>query len=559
VALLGGCAGEDPGPTAPPPPAAPAVAPWLVDVSRETGLDFAYDPGGTGELHLPEIMGSGVGLFDYDNDGDLDLYLTNGNHDMLAPEDPDGPSNRLLGQEADGRWTDVTEESGLGDRGYGMGMAIGDTDNDGDLDVYVTNLGPDRFYRNRGDGTFENATAAAGIEVDGWSSSAAFFDYDRDGFLDLYVVEYVDYDPDHKCYDNAGRPDYCGPKEFRPVHDVLLHNDGDGTFTDVSKRAGMSSIAAAGLGVVCEDLDRDGLPDIYVANDAYANQLWINQGDGTFVDKALLLGAAVNLHGQAEAGMGVIAADFDHDGRSDLFVTHLGIETNTLYRNLGGDRGFADSTGDTGLGPSSMPYTGFGTAAFDVELDGDLDIAVANGRVVRGEPYPNAGVPPPWDIFAEPNLFYLNDGRGRFTPGGPALDAFVSPVEISRGIAVGDIDRDGDVDLIVSNIESGARIYRNDSPRGGHWLRVRAVDPGARRAAIGAEITVTADAGTLVRTVTRGFSYQSSSEPVVTFGVGGAETVDVRVRWPDGLEEVFPAQGVDRELKLTRGTGQTDG
>ncbi|MDX1389992.1 MAG: CRTAC1 family protein, partial [Acidobacteriota bacterium] len=377
--------------------------------------------------------------------------------------------------------------------------------------------------------------------------------------LDLYVVQYVAYEPDHKCYDKAGRPDYCGPREFRPVHDVLLHNNGDGTFEDVSDAAGMAAIAAAGLGVVCEDFDRDGMPDIYVANDAYANQMWINQGDGTFVDKALVLGTAVNLHGQAEAGMGVITADFDNDAENDLFVTHLGVETNTLYRNLGENRGFTDATGETGLGPSSMPFTGFGTAAFDVEYDGDLDIAVANGRVTRGAPYPDAGVPPPWDIFAEPNLFYFNDGSGRFTSGAEPLATFLAPIEITRGIAIGDIDRDGDVDLVLSNIESRAREYRNDSPRAGHWLRVRAVDPRLRRDAIGAEISIVAEPGTLVRTVTCGFSYQSSSEPVASFGLGSTDTVDIRVRWPDGMEETFPAQGVDRELTLTRGTGHGDG
>ncbi|RME39595.1 MAG: CRTAC1 family protein, partial [Planctomycetota bacterium] len=453
-------------------------------------------------------------------------------------------------------YTDVTEESGLGDGGYGMGVAIGDYDNDGDTDVYVTNFGRNALYRNRGDGTFENVTDASGTGVTGWSCSATFLDYDRDGNLDLYVTRYVEFNPLKDCYDAAGRRDYCGPKAFPPVHDYLLHNNGNGTFTDVTSRAGIDSVSAAGLGVVADDFNNDGWIDIYVANDAYANQLWINRGDGTFEDEALLMGSAYNINGKAEAGMGVIAADFDNDLDPDLFMTHLGQETNTFYRNLGEQMGFCDVTGEAGLGTSSVPYTGFGTAAVDMELDGDLDLLVVNGRVVYGDPLPGALPPPPWNIYAEPNLFYLNDGTGRFTEAAGSAAAFCDPIEISRGLAVGDIDDDGDPDVLITNIQGPARLYRNDAPRRGHWLTVRGVDPRRKRDALGARVIVHAGDRSFMRTIRSGFSYLSASEPRAYFGLGRAEHIEwIEVWWPDGTRERFPGGAADRFITLTHGSG----
>ena len=534
---------------------------WLTEITSESGLDFVHESGATGALHTPEIMGAGAALWDFDNDGDLDVYLVNGNHTLPDARAAEGPTNRLYRQEADGRFTDVTAESGLGDSGYGMGVAIGDIDNDGLKDVYVSNYGPDRLYRNRGDGTFEDITEAAGIDVDGWSCSVAFFDYDRDGFLDLYVTQYVAYDPRERCYDRAGRLDYCGPKEFPPVSDVLLHNNGNPAapgFTDVSAKAGIASVAAAGLGVVCEDLNDDGWPDVYVANDAYANNLWLNQHDGTFRDAAVVMGAAYNLHGQPEAGMGVLAADLNNDTAPDLFVTHLRVETNTHYRNLGGGAGFADVTGETGLGASSMVFTGFGVAALDIELDGDLDLVVANGRVNRLDPLPGASVEPPWDLLAEPNLFYLNDGRGRFELLDGPVASFCSPIEITRGLVVGDVDSDGDLDLLITNIHGPVRLYRNDAPRRGHWLIVSAIDPRLRRDAVGARITVVSGGRRLVRTIASTSSYLSSCDPRAHFGLGSVDRVDrIEVRWPDGRQERFRGTEVDRRVRLLRGAGES--
>jgi hypothetical protein len=341
------------------------------------------------------------------------------------------------------------------------------------------------------------------------------------------------------------------------VHDVLLHNNGDGTLSDVAKHAGIARVVSAGLGVVCEDFNDDGWIDVYVANDLDANNLWINQGDGTFRDDALLLGAAYNMHGRAEAGMGVVAADFDNDGDFDLFMTHLGQETNTLYRNDGVAGVFVDVTGQCGLAVSSIPYTGFGTAAFDVELDGDLDIFVVNGRVQEQGVLAGSLLQAPFDRLAEPNLFYLNDGIGHFTLVEEPVASICQPLEISRGLAVGDIDADGDVDLVVSNIHSASRLYRNDTPRNGAWLMVRAVDPRLNRDAIGARVTVTCGDRRFSRTISRGFSYLSSSDARAHFGLGPARGIDaIDVRWPDGLLERFGGVPVNSAIVLGRGTGE---
>ncbi|MCH7813067.1 MAG: VCBS repeat-containing protein, partial [Planctomycetes bacterium] len=388
--------------------------PWFTEITESAGLDFRHVSGARGQRRFPEIMLSGAALFDYDNDGDLDIYLTNGSYSLEDESSAEQAVNRLFRQDADGRFTDVTLDAGLGDPGYGMGVAVGDVDNDGDRDVYVANLGPDKLYVNLGDGTFAEVSAQAGVQVDGWSSSVAFLDYDGDGFLDIYITRYVKYEPAVRCTDIVGRPDYCGPLSYTGVHDVLLHNNADGTFTDVSEPSGIARGVARGLGVVCEDFNDDGRPDIFVANDGDPNHLWINQGEGRFEESALFMGLALNANGVPEAGMGVVAADFHGGGRFDLFLTNMVRESNTLYRDLGPNKGFDDISGLSGHGGSSLIYTGFGIGAFDVELDGDLDLIVANGGVIRGQLRPSPDVKPPWDLYAEPNLFYLNDGSGVF-------------------------------------------------------------------------------------------------------------------------------------------------
>ena len=537
------------------------TAEWLREATADFGLGFVHESGATGELHLVEITGGGAALFDYDEDGDLDLYLVNSGPDPLDPDaDRSAAPNRLFRNDENRRLTDVTDASGLGDQGYGLGVAVGDIDNDGWADVYITNFGPDRLYRNLGGEKFTDISDRAGIRVGGWSSSAAFFDYDRDGDLDLFVAQYVRFDRAKQCFDWAGQPDYCGPLAYPPVPDVLLRNDGDGTFTDVSEAAGISSLAAAGLGVICEDFDEDGWPDVYVANDGYANHLWTNRPDGTFTDDALVLGAAYNLHGHAEAGMGVVCGDFDHNGTLDLFMTHLRRETNTLYSSLGAGRGFVDATGASGLGVSSTSLTGFGIAAFDIDLDGSLDIFVANGRVARADALPGVELAPPWDRYAEPNLLYRNDGQGRFRCISEYAPALCQRCETSRGVAVGDIDGDGDPDLVVTNIQGPARLFLNEAPRRGRSLLVEARDPRLRRHAIGARVTLHIGDSKQVRTVRRSGSYLTSNDPAVHFGVPEAAlarmaTASLEVHWPDGLRERFPLPEWDGRITLVRGTG----
>lgn len=525
------------------------------EVTDEVELDFSQEPGSEGDFLLPQIMGSGGAFLDYDDDGDLDIYLIQAGE--LPGSNRSNPlPNRLFRQEADGTFTDVTAESGLGDTGYGMGVAVGDIDNDGFVDIYVTNYGPDALYHNDGNGRFTDVTAGSPMSAEAWSASAVFCDYDRDGFLDLYVTHYVTYDPTNQCRNADGSLEYCSPQVFPGASDVLYHNNGDGTFRDVSLEAGIKGVSAPGLGVVCSDFNGDGLPDFYVANDGEANQLWQNRGNGKFVDGAILAGVALNAFGKAEAGMGVAAGDMDGDGDLDLFLTHLTHQTNTLYRN-DGDLGFQDWSAPAGLGVSSLSWTGFGTGFLDYDHDGDLDIAVVNGRVQRHPTVTGARLGRYWNPYAEPNLLLRNEGNGRFSDGCTLAETFCSQVEVSRGLAVGDADNDGDLDMLLTSTAGRARLFRNDAPKNGHWLIVRAFDPALGRDAYGAVVTVVADGKAYVREADPGFSYLSSNDPRAHFGISGADTIErIVVRWPDGANEIFPGVGFDQSIVLKKGRGQ---
>ena len=539
------------------PAAAAPPPPWFTDITPGSGIEKAVPASKPYWLmETPDVMNSGVALHDFDGDGDLDLYFTNCASYWRDAMQGKTQGNRYFRQEAGGKFVDATQASGLGNTSVGAGVAVADYDNDGDLDLFAANYDRDRLYRNRGNGTFEDVSKSLNIESDKWSCSAAFFDADNDGFLDLAINQYVDYDSTRLCKNPAGRRNFCGPKDFNPLSHLLLHNNGNGTFTDISKSSGLASSKGAALGVICEDFNQDHRQDIFVANDAYANNLWLNQGGGKFVDHALLLGCAFNALGQAEAGMGIVAADFDHDLDLDVFITHLRNETNIVFVNEG-KIGFDDGTARSGLGGPSMPFTGFGTAAFDVELDGDLDLFIANGAVGLGKVYEGCKLGEPWKFIAEPKQLYLNDGTGKFQLLGAAESGpLASQIEVSRGTAAGDIDNDGDLDLVVSNIMSPNRIYRNDTPRKGHWLIVRAKNPKTKRDEIGATVTVKAGATQHLRTISSSWSYLSSSEPFAHFGLGSAGKVDwIQVVWVDGTRERFPGGGVDRKVELIRGQG----
>ncbi|NIR49652.1 CRTAC1 family protein [candidate division KSB1 bacterium] len=526
--------------------------PMFVDVTKEVNLDFVHDPGVDGRYFMPESIGSGGAFLDYDNDGDLDIYLINSGPHNGDKKDETNITNQLFRHEGNGTFANVTAESGLGDTGYGMGVAVGDINNDGHVDVYVTNYGPDALYRNNGDGTFGNISKQAGITNPQWGCSAVFFDYNLDTYLDIYVTNYVAYDPTDICMDRSGRQDYCGPAGFPGVPDVLYRNNGDATFMDVSMESGLAAGASKGLGVVSADFNGDHWPDVYVANDQEANHLWINMGDGTFTDKALMRGIALNELGRPEAGMGIALGDAENDSDLDLFVTHLRTESNTFYRSEG-EHGYQDDTVVAGLAGPSIPYTGFGTGFFDYDHDGDLDLAVVNGRVTRG-PLLVHNRRSYWDDYAEPNFLYENDGQGQFRALTAEESAFGRPIENSRGLAFGDVDNDGDIDLLVTNEGGPARLFRNEADHNGHWLIVRAVDPNLDRNAIGATITVHVGNKRMTRLINPGYSFCSSNDVRAHFGLAEADAVDeIAVLWPDGTIETFPGAKSDQIITLKRG------
>jgi hypothetical protein len=431
--------------------------------------------------------------------------------------------------------------------------------------VYVSQYGGGRLFRNLGGGHFTDVTAIAGVSLPHWGTSCAFFDYDRDGWLDLVVANYVDYDPSQPCVPPSGQADFCHPRQFAGTAARLFHNRGRGPdgqwagFEDVTAAAGLAGARSNGLGVACADFTGDGWPDIFVANDARPNHLWVNQHDGTFKEEAVARTVAHNAAGNVEANMGVAAADLAGSGRLDLFITHLAEERHTLWRQDVPGR-FRDETAAAGLAHPQWRGTGFGTIAADFDHDGWLDLAVVNGRVTRArlpDGVPPSELPAFWQPYAERNQLFAGTGGGRFRDASADSPAFTGRPGVYRGLAWGDLDNDGAVDLIVSTIEGPARLYRNVAPRKGHWVGVRAFDAEHNRDALGAAVTVVAGGRTWLGLSNPGQSYCSSGDPRVHFGLGPAATVDeFRVDWPDGRREVFPGGPADRYVTLSRGRGQ---
>ncbi len=535
----------------------PVDPPWFQDVTAEVDLVFVHDAGPTGAYFMPQIMGSGAAFLDFDNDGRLDIFLIqNGGPDS-------GSTNRLYKQMANGQFKDVSKGSGLDVAGYGMGVAVGDVNNDGWVDVVVTEFGATRLFLNQKDGTFREITREAGIDNPLWGTSASFVDFDRDGWLDLVVTNYVDYDPSRVCLGTGTRPDYCHPNQFPGRVTRLYRNlSGEGSgvrFKDVSVESGIGRLASSGLGVICADFDGDGWPDIFVANDARANHLWINQRNGSFKEEAMLRGVAYNAMGQAEAGMGVAVGDIDGDGLFDLFVTHLTEETHTFWRQK--PRGhFRDETADVGLTATNWRGTGFGTVMVDLDNDGWLDIAIANGRVSRRARPSEPETGDFWSAYVERNQLFANDGSGRFHDISPLNSGFCGINGVFRGIAWGDFDGDGAPDLLVTSAAGSVRLYRNIAGQRGHWLMLRVYDPALKRDAYGAEVTVRAGKRQWFRHVNPGGSYLCSSDPRVHVGLGTVTQVDeIEVSWPDGKAESFIRTEVDRSIVLEKGSGRPVG
>jgi enediyne biosynthesis protein E4 len=569
--IVAGCrskgAGSVPGAGAP-----GAHEDWFSERAKEAGLEFTHFNGMSGEFYYPEIMPPGVALFDYDNDGDLDVFVVQdqmlgGKPLSAAKPQPQGalnsrlfrndlPSTRPEPGARSGQglhFTDVTAASGIVTRGYAMGVATGDFNNDGCVDLYVTALGPNQLFRNNCDGTFTDVSKQSGTDDPGWSVSATFFDYDRDGFLDLFVGNYLQYSiaANIHCFSLAGSLDYCPPHVYRFAPSHLYHNNGDGTFTDVTLKSGMAREFGPALGVVAADLNGDGWIDLYVANDGQPNQLWINQHDGTFKNTALLAGAALSPEGAAKSSMGIDAGDFDNDGDEDLFITELVGQGDDLYVNDGSGT-FEDRSARAGIRLPSLPFTGFGAGWIDIDNDGWLDLVTVNGAVTQN-----------LEALARNERFSLqqrkqvfrNLGNGQFEDATIAAGAAFHVAEVSRGLAFGDVDNDGDVDMVVGNDSGPLRLLVNNVGNRNHWVGLRLMV--GKRDALGARVAVTASNGrTVWRHAHSDGSYASASDPRVVVGLGdGQGAARVRVIWPDGKNETFDGVAIDRYTTLEEGHG----
>jgi len=531
--------------------AAPAGPPVFTDVSTAAGIKFRHVNGATGKKFLPETLGSGCAFLDYDNDGWQDILLINSTR---IPSQP-GPTGypALYHNNKNGTFTDVTREAGLAVEMYGMGVAAADYDNDGNVDIYITALGQNRLFKNAGGGKFKDVSAAAGVAHDGFSTSAMWFDYDRDGRLDLFVTDYVEWTAatDLFCSLDGKSKSYCTPESYKGRSPTLYHNRGNGTFEDVTKKAGLLDPASKALGIALIDEDEDGWPDIFVANDTQPNRLYRNRRDGTFQDVGMIAGVAFNEAGVARAGMGVDAADIDGTGRQSLVIGNFSNEMMSLYVNDGKGL-FIDEAPSSGVGRASLLTLTFACFFFDYDLDGRLDIFAANGHVAD-----DISTVQPKITYAQPAHLFRNTGKRIFeeatAKSGPALQQRV----VARGAAYADFDNDGDLDLLITANNGPARLLRNDGGNRAKMLRVKAVGSTSNRDAIGTKLKITAADGSMLRGMVKtGSSYCSQSELTLTFGLGSADAVKaIEITWPNGKVETLPGAAANQTITVQEGKG----
>jgi hypothetical protein len=546
----------------------PPTETWFEEIASNVGIDFTFHSGFRTRHYFPECISGGAALIDFDNDGLLDIYLVQAGYIADPPETR--PTNRLFRNNSDANglsFIDVTEHSGADDRGYGMGVATGDYDNDGFTDLYVTNLGPNVLFRNNvaesvfgakpratASPVFTNVTEQAGVGDPGFGASAAFLDFDLDGDLDLFVVNYVEWSVETEkfCTNAEGKEEYCSPLAFPPTADVLYRNNGDGTFTDVSNETGISALTGNGLGLVCADFNGDARPDIYVANDGTPNRMWINLGaddDGVwrFEDRALDLGVAVDDDTVAKAGMGVDTADIDNDLDLDILVVNQLLQSDSFHRNEGPY--FTDMTLAIGIAATTRKFTRFGAGFIDFDNDGLLDLFEANGDIIDREPY--------WDgqPYLQPNLLWRGEHNGRFRELQPRGGTHPPLVKTGRAACFGDLDNDGGIDILIVNRDGPAHLLRNIAPNRGHWFIARMVDEHGRDA-IGATVHFTIGERTIRRDVRTAYSYLAANDPRVHIGLGDAARVDeITIIWPDGTRERFGPHPADMIVTLRRGEG----
>jgi enediyne biosynthesis protein E4 len=526
----------------------------FVDVAAQAGITFRHDNASSTEKYLIETMGSGCGWIDYDQNGLLDLYLVNGaTTRAYTPQQP--LRSALYRNNGDGTFTAVTAKAGVGAEGlFGMGVAVGDYDNDGFPDLFVLGYGRCLLYHNNGDGTFTDVTARAGVQNSGlWASSAAWFDYDNDGKLDLVIANYVDWSPERNFYcgdRGPGMRSYCHPDDFHGQPPTLYHNNGDGTFTDVSKSSAVGLKGGNGLGVVTFDYDNDGWQDIFIANDHMPNFLFHNNRDGTFREVGYLAGVAVSADGQFEAGMGTDAADTTGSGRLDLIVGHLDMQLARVYQNMG-DQTFEDATLRSKLSYSTYHMSTFGARFMDYDNDGWRDLFLANGHVLDNIERYHADTK-----YAEPKMMFRNTGRGIFENVSDQLGPDFQLPRVSRGAAIGDFDNDGDLDILINNCGQRPQLLRNDGGNANHWLEIFLIGTKSNRDGVGARVKVTARDLILYDQRKGGMSYQSAQDPRLHFGLGQRSSVDsIEIVWPSGSVTKLANIKADQIIAVKEGAG----